>query len=147
MVHKQKCIPKMHRLNLSPLFLFCLFTQSSSAWSIHSHVDIDDTGTHIVSQSYHLAFQVDNHNSDFLHSSFQPPAEPAPTPNEPREKKDDKENQNDDEWSGFHFRFYGGFDFLLESFGVSIAQIEQNILKRTKISLVVLYHSWKSFPS
>lgn len=78
MVNKRKCIPKMHRINLSPLLLFCLFTQSSSAWSTNSHVDIGDTGTHIFSQSYHLASQVDNHNSDFYIALFNHLPNPRP---------------------------------------------------------------------
>ena len=138
---------EMQRFGLSALLLFfCLFTHSASAWIINSYVDTDDTDEYILSESNHSTLRADNHYYDFLHNPFLSPAEPIPAPYE-QEEIDNKENQDDVEWSGFHFRFYGDFDFLLKSFGVSIAQIEQNILKRTKISLVVLHHSWKSYLS
>lgn len=147
MVNKWNYMIKMQRLGLNALLLFfCLFTQSASAWSINSYVDTDDTGEYILSESYHSTLHTDNRYSDFSHSPFQSPAEPIPNSSEPNEK-DNKENQDVDEWSNLHFRFYGDFDFVFKSCDVSFAQFEQNLLKRTKTSLVVLHHSWKSFLS
>jgi hypothetical protein len=140
---------KVQRLNLSALLLFfCLFTLSASASSFNTNVDNipNDTDKYILSENNHSTPHADNHYSDFLHNLFQSPAEPLPTPSEPNEK-DNKENQDDDEWSSLHFRFYGDFDLVFKSSDVSLAQFEQNVLKRTKISLVVLHHSWKSFLS
>ena len=147
MVSKWKYMTKMQKLSLSTLLLFfCLFIQSASAHSINSYVDTDDTGEYISLESNHSTLHADNHYSDFLHSPFQSPAEPIPAPCKP-EEKDDKENQDDDECSRFNFRLYGDFDFVFKSYDVSFAQFKRNVLKRTKISLVVLHHSWKSFLS
>jgi hypothetical protein len=149
MVPKRKYLAKVQRLNLSALFLFfCLFTLSASASSFNTNVDniLNDTDKYILSENNHSTPHADNRYSDFLYNPFQSPAEPIPTPSEPNEK-DNKENQDDDDWSSLRFRFYGDFDFVFKSYNISLAQFGQNVLKRNKISLVVLHHSWKSFLS
>jgi hypothetical protein len=147
MVNYRKNMVKLLRLNLSALLtFFCLFTLSVSASSFNTNVNniTNDTDRYFLSENNHSAPHTDSHYSDFLQDPFQSPAAPIPTPSEPNEK-DNKENQHDDEWSSLHYRFYGDFDFVFESSDVSSAQFEQNVLKRTKISLVVLHHAWKSF--
>lgn len=131
-----------------PLFLFfCLFTQSASAWSVNPYVHINDTDEYTLSERGHSISLFVNRYSDFSHSPFQWPAEPTPKPNKPNENENIKDNKNDVEWSGFRLSIDGNFGFVLKFSRVSLAQFEQNALKRTKISLVVLYHSWKSFLS
>lgn len=151
MTNKKKYLFKIQSLTLSTLLLlfFCFFTQSVSAWSINSNVDksSNDADKYILSESNHSTLHADNHYSDFSHNPLSP-AEPIPTPGEPSEEEDNKENQDDyDEWSNLHFLFYSYFDFPFKSSNVSIAQFEQTVLNRTKISLVVLHHSWRSFLS
>jgi hypothetical protein len=157
MTDKKKYLFKIQGLTLSTLLLlfFCFFTQSVSAWSINSNVDksSNDADKYILSESNHSTLHPDNHYSDFSHNPLSPtepiptPGEPIPTPGEPSEKEDNKENQDDDEWSKLSFLFYSYFDSAIKSSNVSIAQFEQTVLNRTKVSLVVLHHSWKSFLS
>ena len=142
---------KMQKLGLNAFFLFfCLLIQSASAWSINLYVDTDDTGRYILPESNHSTLLADNLHTDFSHRPLSPAEpEPIPTPGKPSEKEDskedNKENQDDDKWSSLHFLFYSDFDFAFKSSKFSIAQFERSVLNRTKISLVVLYHSWKSF--
>ena len=149
MVRKRKYTIKTQWLKLSTLlFILCLLAQSGTHRRIISNIDkgFNDSDKYILSEDHHSSLHGESQYSDISHDPFQSPAEPTPTPNEPGEQ-DEKENTDNDEWSKIHFIFYCGFDFAFKSSTVSFAQFEQNVLKRTKISLVVLHHSWKSFPA
>lgn len=138
----------MQKFVLNALFLFfCLITQSAFTWSINPSVDTDDTDEYVLSNDYRLNPHNDCRYCAFLGSPFQSPEESNPKPSEPNEKEDINENQNDVEWDGFSFNIDGNFDFVFKCSRDSLVQFEQKVLKRTKISLVVLYHSWKSFLS
>jgi hypothetical protein len=145
--YKWKYMAKVLRLKLSaPFLFFCLFSLIVSASNFNSSVGniLKDTDKYILSDNNNSSTNADNYYSDFLNTPFQSPAEPLPTPSEPNDK-DNEENQNDDDWSSVHFPFYDYFYLIYKSSDASLAQFEQNVLRRTKISLVVLYHAWKSF--
>jgi hypothetical protein len=138
---------KVQQTRLSALFLlFCLAIQCITVWGINAYVDKKDTNDYILSESNHATLHADHQYADFSNSLFQSSTEPIPEPFEP-EEKDSEEHQDDDEWSKFQFSFLGDFDFIFKSYDVTLSHFEQNVLRRTKISLVVLHHSWKSFLS
>lgn len=147
MTHSRKYINNYMRLNVSALLLFiCFCSQNSLASSNSSNVvEWSNTSENCTLSNYdQLTLQSACYYSDFSHNPFQIPVEFIITFNEPNEV-DEKENSEDDEWKHLNTSFYYVVDSEYKSTYFSFAQFEQNVLKRPKISLVVLHHSWKSF--
>jgi hypothetical protein len=124
--------------------LFCFFAQSNTAWGFHQSFQAKYTDQYILSESNFSTLHADYHYADIPQNLFQSSTEPFPAPCE-SEEKDQEENHEDDKCSKLHSNFFG--DFVFKSYDIAFAQFEQNLLKSTRISLVVLHHSWKSFLS
>ena len=135
-------------LNLSTVLVFVAFyviSISLGGIKLNPRVLASDSEIGHLPESIQSTTHSDNFYSDFSNGPISP-AEPTPTPSEPGEKEN-KENQLDDDVLEFPLSFLGNPLDSHHLAEVSTVQFEQTVLRRTKISLVVLHHSWKSFLS
>lgn len=147
MIRNKNILNPAKKLNLSLLLLFiCLWGPSFSAWSQQSGIEYkkDKTChfTDVIKENVQVTTEAytSRYTSNLLHL----PVESILNFSESNEI-DEKENADDDKGEYGFVPSNWIEDLKYKSTDISIAQMEQNVLKRTKTSLVVLHHSWKSF--
>lgn len=133
-------------LNLSALMmLFCVIGLNVSGWSntLNIRFDTEEFTPQVNSQS-------SLHSADYCvdspKNSSQLPLESSPISSD-QEEETNKENQDDNNWNGSNIQTSNNIDFEYKRSYVYIVQFEKNVLNRPRISLFILYHSWKSFLS
>lgn len=129
-------------LTTSVFILLAVFTTFSTIESINNIAEIQYVEYGNVDDN--VSFDDTDHFSDnFSHNPLHLPSDRNPY----GEDKDEEDNLDEDEWSK-SYSFYSAIlktDCNEISTKQSVKQFVQSVEKRTRISLFVLHHSWKTF--
>ena len=129
-------------ISVVSLVIFIACTAFGAIESFNDITEIESTECNIAGND--LSNDNTDHFSDnFSHNPFRLPSDPNPF----KEDKDEKDNVDEKEWSEL-FSFCNSpikNNSDNEFAAQSIKQFEQSIANRSRISLFVLHHSWKTF--
>lgn len=127
------------------LLLFCSFwSHQAQAWNgINKHANKSLYNVEAVGSIVNLGTTVDENRPDADYSHL--PLSPVTPITESAESSEKKDNQESGHWRKPKIAFGKQYHYALDVHSVAIACYEQAILKKAKVSLVVLHHSWKIY--